>query len=67
MLAIHPASGARKIVPCADCAGEGFVRHCVACQGSGQLDAGELAPAMIDCPECSGKGYPQPKRFHFLT
>ena len=64
MMGLHLATGARQIVPCRDCGGSGFVKQCVGCQGTGKVDdgLGAMKANLIDCPECSGKGYPQPKR-----
>ena len=64
LLGLRLADGARQVVTCPDCSGEGFVKHCVGCQGTGRVDdgTGTMRANMVDCPECSGKGYPLPKR-----
>ena len=41
------------------------MRHCIACAGRGRLWLG--AADYLDCPECLGKGYPQPKRMYVQT
>lgn len=56
--------------PCLDCGGTGYVKHCVACTGKGTLWLGPNglgSSDYLDCPECEGKGYPQPKRMHVPT
>lgn len=67
MLGLHLATGKQQVVQCRDCGGSGFVKHCVGCQGTGRVDAGLDDGSRIDCPECSGKGYPLPKRILILT
>lgn len=62
MLGLHLATGAQRIVDCADCGGTGFVKHCVGCQGTGRIKLDDTAESSIECIECLGKGYPQPKR-----
>mgnify|MGYP000939282073 FL=1 len=59
------ATGRVEIVDCFDCGGTGFVKHCVGCNGTGQIKIGLVE--WCDCPECSGKGYPLPKRIHVIT
>lgn len=67
LLGLHLATGTRQVFQCRDCEGAGFVKQCVACRGTGQLDAGTDDGTLIDCPECSGKGYPLPKRIQVQT
>lgn len=63
-LGLH-VSGVTQRFRCLDCDGTGRVKHCIACVGTGQLSLGE--GAMMDCPECLGRGYPQPKRQYFTA
>lgn len=64
LLAMRMANGDERIVECQDCGGTGHVKHCVGCNGTGRVDLADGYP--IDCPECSGKGYPLPKRIHIV-
>ena len=67
MLGLRVADGAQQVFRCRDCDGTGFVRHCVGCQGTGRIRIQDDEDFWVDCPECSGKGYPLPKRMHFVV
>jgi len=62
MLGLRLSDGAQQIFECRDCEGTGFVKHCVGCQGKGTIQIADDDSTVMDCPECSGKGYPLPKR-----